>query len=53
METGMTHDFEARCRHIGAFDSREHRDGRSDHAVAVEQCRAEQADQHEHDPPAA
>ena len=37
-----------RRRDLEAFDRAEHGDGRRDHAVAVEQRRAEQSDEHEH-----
>ena len=54
MTTAIGHDepVEVGRRHRRALDGGEHRDGRGDHAVAVEERGAEQAEQHE-DPPAA
>ena len=40
--------LEQRRRHLQSLDSAQHRDRRRDHAVAIEQRGAEDAEQHEH-----
>ena len=49
-DEGDRHDvrLEDVCGDLEAFHGAQHRDRRRDHAVAVQQCRAEQSERHEH-----